>query len=445
VPDLQTLHYGQSRLLNDTTKDEHVVVAGYGYGKTKFGPRWSSKRVTDNKKSVESLVIAPNNRLLKNRCLVEYQAHLASMGMVEGKRGHYRVYQSTGDLRLVFNWGHTVHFLSGETPDNIISYNASHIWIDEPAVMDEAVIQRAVGRLRCPDAEYRQILFTGTPEGTNWFYERFHPDKVARQEGSPFSESETSLILHGSSYDNRFLPASYFRMLEKEFGWDSALFANYVLGEWVSLSRNRFYFKFDDVHHVADCPPNLACGELYLSFDNNVGCLAWAAMQPYQHALLSTTDQGYAVVKANNADAENLHVACEQFARAFHPSFWRHHHVWVYGDAALWDRSNQTHQTGFALIQGLLKPHYPNLVIKAARPPNPSIQLRSICTNKFFGENRLLIDRGCRKVVLSARTTESKDGKVKKPKDDVVTHSMEAVDRVLMAIEPPKVAYRVAA
>jgi len=429
---------GQRRLIEDTTKSEHAYIAGLGGGKTTCGVRWDFRRVCDNEDSAESIVVAPNYRLLKNRCLAEYDLFLQHIGLRKGRNGDYTINQSSSDMKIVFARGHTIHFLSGAAPENIVSYNASHIWIDEPAIMSELVVQKVIERLRCPKARYRQILFTGTPEGLNWFFERFHPNKVPRIEGTKFSESDTRLILHGSTYDNRTLPEDYFRRLEEQYSWDENLYKNYVLGEWVDLSRDRFYYAFSESRHVGDYPPDSSVFQLYLSFDNNVGKFAWAALQPQFSG-------GVAVVKANAADASNALVACEQVIRAFPPEIWGNHIVTVYGDAVLYQRSREIHGTTFDLIRSLLKPYYPRLEVRARRQ-NPAIHDRSLCTNMFFGQNRLHIDRRLSAVILSARATkQAKNGEIEKSKDDNVTHLMEAVDRVLMALDPPKIKRQFAA
>lgn len=435
------LFAGQDRLFEDQTKAEHAIIAGLGAGKTTFGPRWDYKRVVDNCLSPESIIVAPNYRLLKNRCLAEYEQFLIAAGLREGSKGDFTINLSSSDMKITFRpdthrpGGHTVHLLSGAAPENIVSYNASHIWIDEPALMEEVVVQKTVERLRCPKAFYRQILFTGTPEGLNWFYERFHPNKVPRVEGTKFSESENRLILHGSTYDNTTLPESYLRALEEQYAWDENLKKNYMLGEFADLSRHRFYFAFSERNHVGDYPPRLPERQLYLAFDNNVGRLAWVAAQP-----LPGVDKGLAVVRANKSDAENVLVACAQIIKTF-PAEWKNHRVVVYGDAVLWHRSNVTFTTGFLIIKSALEKHFRNVEIKAPRR-NPFISDRSLCTNTFFGQNRLMIDRSCSAVVVSARTAQTdRLGKIKKPKDDDITHPMECVDRLTMALDPVRATF----
>lgn len=433
-----TVHHGQARLLNDRTKRRHAIVAGVGYGKTMAGPPWHFKRCRDNHLSPESLVIAPDNKLLESRCLAEYENFLVRIGLREDK--HFRVYRSSGKIRVNFRWGprgpnswsQNVYFLTAEAPKKIVSYNTSHAWLDEPALMHRQVDKNVTKRMRCPRAFYRQRLYTGTPEGMdgNWFYETFHPDKVVRRDGSPFSESRTALVLHGRSHDNPYLDQEYLDMLDEEFGFDEQYYANYILGEWVSLSKDRFYFNFT-TKHIGDFPPMPELPRLILSFDNNVGCMTWAAIQPYADR--------YLVVADNGGTGRNIDEACEQFVDAFPPEVWGGHEIQVMGDAALWARSTHSSETGYAMIRRKLRDHYPNLTVKA-HVQNPFVEERSRCTNRLLKAKRLLVDRRAKRVISSAQSAEThpKHG-IKKPSGDQVTHAMEAVDMALVVLEPSRI------
>lgn len=427
----RTIHYGQDVLLGDRSHRDHLLLAGVGYGKTWFGPPWHFKRCLENPKSKESIVIAPTYKLLKDRCLQDYLQFLLDIGFVEGQ--HYRANRS--EPSISFPWGHKVIFLSGEAPNRIVSYTISHAWLDEAALLDEQVRKNVIKRLRCPNALYRQMLYTTTPEGLNWLFDLFHPDKLHRGENEVISRSESKLVLHGRSLDNPYLDEEYFQMLMDEFGFDSAYYANYVLGEWTSLSKNRFYFSFSDGLNVKDVELDRANRQLYLSFDNNVGCMTWATMQD------QPVDENIAhcVLADNGANGRNIQDACEQFIQAYPPEDYKNYFITVLGDAALHARSPHSYQTGYQIIEGLLKPHYPLLKI-AAHHGNPFVEERSRNTNRLFANKKLFISKRCRKVIMSAKTTES-DGKggVKKPSGDVITHPMEAVDMALMVIDPPKV------
>lgn len=401
---------------------------------TRYGPIWSLKRCIDNHRSPEFLVIAPDNKLLKNRCLAEFESFLTTIGMVESK--DFKINLSTGDMKIVFRWGlrpwsQSVFFLSGEVPSKITSYNAFGAWVDEPGLMVDEVFTRLYMRLRCPLAFYIQTLYTGTPEGITYFSERFSPPNVQPTDDSRFSESDTQLVLHGASHDNPYLSEDFLRTLEKEFGHDPSYYANYVLGRPASLSKDRFYFSFDERKNVGDWPPDPATTTLIPSFDNNVGQLTWAALQPFEDK--------YVVVADNGGKARNLQEACIQFIERFPPEIWGKHSMPVMGDAALHARSNQSYDTGFDVILDKLKPHYPRLFIQAARG-NSFVEERNRCTNKALADGKLVVDRGALKVLESLKKVEmGPNGKPKKGPKDTKTHAMEAVDHALIELMPPQI------
>lgn len=428
----RTTHYGQKLLALDSKHTEHLILAGVRYGKSFFGPLWHFYRVKKNaaQGAKLSLVVAPNYKLAKQVCLSYYKNFLISSGLKEGR--HFKINKS--DLAIFFpTLDHTVLTLSGETPERIIAYTSSHAWNDEAASSCVEVRNNILQR-NSFNCTYQQTLHTTTPIGTdNWLYDVFGPHKVPRIEGTPhsISERESKIVLHGKTHDNPYLSQRYLDTLERELSWNQNYYLNYVCGEWVDLSQKRFYFAFDQSAHTGDFTPQLATKDLYFSFDNNVGKLAWVAGQPLQNV-----EKGLAIVEANKSDAYNVQHACEQIIAAFPPDKWRNHRISIYGDAVLWDRSNVTYTTAFDIIKSTLRAKYSQVEVRAKRR-NPFITDRSLCTNTFFGQNRLVINKTCSAVILSARTAQmGRDGKIKKPSNDDVTHPMECVDRLTMALDP---------
>ena len=427
----RTFHHGQKRLILDRDFGDHVVLAGVGYGKTWVGPPWSVDRVIANPKSLESLVIAPTYKLLR-RCFKEYVKYLLYLGMVPGKGGDFVFNKSDPSITYTHN-NHTVQGVSAENPDRLISYTTSHIWCDESALFEDEIIRRCYQRNRCPDAAIRrQILHTTTPEGTNHMYERFGPDKCNRIEGTPYSEGKGKLVLHGRSHDNPYLDEEYLQTIESEFGWDSLYYSNYVLGEWVSLSRNAFYFKFS-LEAVGDYPLKTDHPFMYLTWDSNVDLMTWLVFQRH--------GKDYHVCSENGSTGRNIQDACQQFIQAYPPARFKDWTIVVLGDASLHKRSDQTYTTGYDVMMSILKPLYPLMTLKAHRD-NPFVEERSRCTNHLFSTNSLKIDKSCRKLIMSAKTAESDGkGKIKKPAGEKVTHPMEALDMGLIVLEPPQVRF----
>lgn len=429
MSDELTLHYGQDRLLFDRTHRDLGICAGVGYGKSHFGGPWLEEGRLANPKSKTALIIAPTYRLLKHVSFAKYLEFLRACGYREGRGKAADYFVNKAELAVHFRSGQETICVSGTDENALVAYTAYRIWMDEAALLSREIRRRALKRLRCPKAKFRQILHTFTPEGLNWLYELFHPDQLTRSD--VFSEDRTRLLLHGSSFDNPYNDEEFLQALWDEFGWDEPYYQNYVLALWVSLARNRFYFAFDETKHVGNHPLIPELREFDLTFDFNVGKMSWSVIQ--------RIGSMYRVCACNRANGRNIDDACEQFIEAFPPAIYGGFKIAVLGDASGHDRSTQSYVTGYEIIKNRLEKHYPRLTIEA-HLSNPFVEERSRVTNMLFAKSRLYIDRSCRTVIESAKTAETdiKRG-IKKPKDDNVTHPMEAVDMGLIVREPPKV------
>lgn len=425
-----TLHFGQDVLLHDLTCRDHAVVAGVGYGKSDFGPKWLEyRRLFVNPKSQYFLITAPTYRLLKKVCFAKYVSFLTDvceMRQGRGKAADFSV--NWADMVIAFRTGQEVLGVSTTDPNSNVGYTVADAWLDECALSDPETRRRVIKRLRCPNARKRQILHSTTPEGMNWLYDVFNPEKCPRE--GVFSRGPNRLVLHGSSHDNPYLDEEYLQGLEDEFGWDERYYQNYVLGWWVSLLRNAFYFAFDEQRNVGDYKLDHRLPEMILTFDFNVGKMAWAVIQRY--------GREYRVVHANRCNGRNADDACEQFIADFPPQKYRNWEINVLGDATGYSRSPSSYETPFDVIEAKLKAHYPHTNIRAHRK-NPFVEERSRVTNRMLKETRLVIDRSCVKIIESAKTAETdrRTGIKKTANDKDMTHPMEAIDMALMVLEPP--------
>lgn len=432
-----TLHYGQDRLLNDTQHKFNLAIAGVRYGKTCFGAKWHFRRACANSESRESLVVAPDNKLLREKCLDEYVQLLEALDLKENHSRGFKVNLSVPHLEFRFHKArHKVIFLTGEKPRKIVAYTASHAWADEIAICDEQVHKNLVKRVSCPKAKHKlQLLYTTTPEGTNWLYEKFASDDLEQVEGEPFKKSRSALILEGSSFDNPYLTQDYLDSIVDEFAWDTAYYENYILGKFTSLSRDRFYFSFNERTHLGDYPLQHDINSMFLCWDANVGQMTWTVVQDIA--------KDYYVCDENGSNGRNIDDACEQFINRYPPAKYGGWRITVLGDASLHARSTHSYLTGYQIIEENLKKHYPLLRVAAPRG-NPFVEERSRCTNRLLAQGKLHISKNCKKVIQSLKLSES-DGKggIKKPSDDRHTHAMESVDMGLIVLEPPKIERRI--
>lgn len=398
-----------------------AAVGGVGSGKTSLIYPWHHDRCLINHESSYSLVVAENGKYLKLR-FKGYCDYLESIGYREKR--HYWCSRSS-PLSIRYWFGHEVLFWSAET--KIVSLNTSHDSQDEPALFSEDTALEIDQRRRCPKAKLLQSLSATSPEGLNWFYKFFGTG--VKKEGR-YSFNDQKLVLHSSTYDNTFLPKEYVEILRRRFGWNKGYFDNYVMGLWVSLAQNAFYFSFTD-DNLEAIPLDRDIKRIVISCDNNVAKMQWVAIQE--------KDGLFNVFKANNGTARNIQVLAQEIKEAFPPAQFRDWDLHIAGDAVLHHRSNQTYTTGYELLTSILKPHYPRLKIIAYRG-NPEVAERSFVTNQALAEGRLVINPDCGRVVDSVRATLAggRSG-ILKPNNDDVTHAMEAVDHALCCLNPIKI------
>lgn len=412
--------YGQRRLIEDKEHKYLAAIGGVGSGKTTLGYSWHFLRCIENAESRYSLVVSLNGKYSKIN-FNGYVEYLESIGMQEGV--HFKLNRSA-PYSIKYFFGHEVLFWSAET--KIVAVTTSHDWADESALFDQDRIWELEQRRRCSKAKLRQSLQTTTPEGYNHTYEFFASEDMQRQ--GRYSIGQNKLVLHSSSYDNHTLPEDFFKGLEERFAWDELYFRNYVMGEWVNLARNAFYFgASEDTIQEIDVNPEIR--ELILTFDNNVGKMQWVVLQ--------NIGKIYAAVEAGKGTARNIQEACDEFEKSFPVAQWGNHYIKIAGDAVLHHRSEQTYTTGYELIEHILREKgYQRLNVIAERS-NPLIVERSMSVNKMLKELRLVINPKCKRVVHSLRSTQS-DGKggIVKPSKDEVTHAMEAIDHAICVLEP---------
>ena len=425
-----TRHYGVRDLYNDRTSSALLILAGVGFGKTTSGIDLMERSRTLNPASDEFLIIAPTYKLLKQRCFSDYRKHLLRIGLVE-KRDFFL---NKSEPRITFpeTSKHTEQHLigiSGDNPDAIVSYNSAAAWVDEAALCVEDVHKNIVQRNRCPKAKFRQRIYTSVPIGLNWLYEVFNPEKL-EWTSDVHERSKSKHVLHGTSFDNPYLDDIYLKELQDEFGWDTAYFDNYVRGLWVNLAKDTFYFSFVESKYVDDYPFVPDIQTMYQCWDSNVGQMTWTVIQ-------NVAGQ-YRVTDENGSNGRNIEHACEQFITRFPPEKFQRYHIVVLGDASLHARSPHSYQTGYQMIESILRPHYPLLEVRA-HYGNPFVEERSRCTNGLFAKGKLVVNRTCRNVIKSAKMSES-DGKggIRKKSVDTVTHAMESVDMGLIVLEPSK-------
>jgi hypothetical protein len=427
-----------NRILKERQRFNLVLSAAIGWGKTHVGARWHFDRILQNKDSKLSAILAPSYKLLRHLILPRYTEYLTSIGLVQGV--HYKV-QTSPDLIITFSFGHKVMFLSGDNWKNIVAYDLSHAWIDEPGFLRDEVFYQVVERIRDPKANILQVLFTGVSQGAHTAYFQRFASRDYKTDGEyffgepRFKYNEDTLVMFAATQENPILKPQVLDNLKSAYGHNEKLWKAHAFGLFIPFSENTVYDFTDE--NVTSSPPKIKNGDtLYLTWDFNPGQVAWVA---------SAKKDDYLFCLAENEQmSRTTEEAAQQFVNQFPPAQYRDLRIRVYGDAAGYTRTSQSWYSDFDYVEQTLKKYYSNVKIEAKRC-NPLITERIIAMNRQLATNpltnekhRLIVAKQCPKLIQSLQiTTYNDNGGIFKPKGkDLHTHASDALGYLVHEIMP---------
>lgn len=447
---------GQERLLkNETQGADHVVVAGNYYGKTTFGATWFTDRLFKNLNSDFSLITAPKEDLLKKGAMLRCIQYWDSLGLRRsGPFADYKIVGNPPDIKWRLGGsrkgeGHTTMCRSvhRSAVGTLVAVDVSHAWMDEPGLSPLQAHIEVTKRVRCQNAVLRQKLYTGTPEGVNWFGEMIS-DPDLQEEGHflagpeeleipRFSVGDKKIVLHGTTYDNPYLPEDYIQGMLRAFGWNPNLKLAYIYGQVVPVYEFRGYDYDRTKHRKTGLQPFDDGRPLWLGWDFNVtingaGGVSWVTLQEDAGDLYCAAE--------NRGSSRTTWEAVDDFIKQFPTGKWGSTEIIITGDANGWARNSATYNVNYDLIREKLRAAgYRNVTIKAPRG-NPSIEFRLTCVNRLFCSDHpetLFIGANCNKLDKSLmQTVINKKGKIVKPQADTHTHPADALGYPVTQLRP---------
>lgn len=187
-----------------------LFLGGIGSGKTYAGVL----RMLTMPAGTRGCIIAPTYRMARDVVLPTIEQLCAPA--IE------RIARADMEVRLI---GKRVVLLRSAThPDRLRGLNLDWVWIDEAALVPEALWQVALGRLRHAP---RRWWLTSTPRGrNNWLYERFG------------RENPAGALIKSRTADNHYLSPEYEALLRAQYG--DTLAAQELDAEWVDWHSEWF-------------------------------------------------------------------------------------------------------------------------------------------------------------------------------------------------------------
>lgn len=218
VPSISLDLLPAQRALWDSTAPKVAFVGGYGAGKTRAAVYKMVQLSIANRRAGVSLFLEPTYPMVRDVAMRSAVEVLEEMGLPYALRRA----EATLDIGPPDDVWHRWLLRSGDVPERLVGVNACAAVIDEPALQDEEVALRVVGRLREPRARQRQLVLTGTPEGMGWL----HRWCVV----SPPPDLE---LVRARTSDNPFLPPEYEAGIRERYSPEQA--RAYLEGEFVRL------------------------------------------------------------------------------------------------------------------------------------------------------------------------------------------------------------------
>jgi hypothetical protein len=261
-----------------------ILVGGYGAGKTLIGCKRLIALALENAPCFVA-VVSPTFPLARHTVIATIYNLLAGKQTLLGVRQFwFRYNKSTHEFKIRYRGRQaTIIVYSGENPDSLRGPNLAAAYLDEPFLMDQAVFEQMVARVRHPDARKSEIIMTGTPEQLNWGYDLCMGELKDRMADLGVENLSVGMI-QASTRNNLALPEHYVKRLEGTLA-DKAADA-YIEGKFVNLASGLVYYGFDPMpggrHVTTDGDPDvngkLPDGvELGIGMDFNVNPMAMTA------------------------------------------------------------------------------------------------------------------------------------------------------------------------
>ena len=232
-----------------------AIVGGLGSGKTRAGTMRAVLLLLQNK-GVNVGIFLPTYDLLRLRAMPGVEEDLAMMGL------KFHVNKSEFKIDVV-GYGFII-FRSYDNPSKIVSFEVAHSIVDEidTLPMDKAALvwRKITERTRQKFEGKNTIGVVTTPDnGINGFV--YHKWVKLQQKGY--------VLYKASTYSNPFLPKDYAEQILANY--DPVLAELYLLGDFVSLNKNKVYHFFDRKKHHVQRVLNEHDTLIHIGLDFNIG------------------------------------------------------------------------------------------------------------------------------------------------------------------------------
>lgn len=419
--------------MQDATTEVFGVTAGLGAGKTHGLTQWHHYLTTLNRESRFSGFLMPSYQKIHDAGLPTYQKVLDTFGLVKDR--DYKIIKSPFPKLIYLDRKvkHEVHFLTAESPKNIVAVEFSHGTEDESGAIEREASDNFRSRIRDPNATRSQLFRGGAPQGINDFAAQFDsyelPGWNTRDARDHYQEERRQRRFILWTDDNPYLKSSYLRLLDDTYGHNPNLLKSYRYGLFCALSEGVAISNYMPQKHDLELVVKDPFREIDLTFDFNANPMTWLAIQyqPIYHGRKET--RRYVVVAEADQGADQLEDAVCEFSAKFPLGHFKDTPINIYGDRSGHAGSHKVRGSDYERIYKILKElGYHNVTIRASK--QVALEVDSVeALQWMFAHNLLGVYKELRSLKRSLMATKWRDGvrKLDKPAGETHTHATDAL------------------
>lgn len=198
---------------------------------------------------------SPTTKMLKRDVIPTFREIAAESGI------QFRYKAQDGELHFP-ETNSIIYLYHGEDDGaSIGGANLAFMGINEASRCSWNVAQAAFARVRIRTAPNPQVVMSGTPEEFNWVYKRFIENPMTN-----------SRIIYGNTREAHHLGDWYVNMLMDSY--DEVTLQQYLEGQYVPRTGNRFLHKFDRFKHMTEKAVRILDADIWVNVDFNVNPMA---------------------------------------------------------------------------------------------------------------------------------------------------------------------------
>lgn len=432
--------------LQDYRSDLIAVTGGFGSAKSYGSWQWLYDRLVQFPDCKTAFYTEPVYHLLKSVTIPTFYKFAESIGLKENK--HFRINKSPPQIIEIFNKKNRQEVLlrTCQNPEMLIGFNTGLGVMDEAASCKDEALSKLISRNRMVFAGKPQMLLPTTPEGINWFAERFDSDTLPNWARVTSRVAELRSVIDGielfskrirvETADNaKYLPSGYIAALKQTYGFNPNFIKSYLFGYFAPFSQGlaveNYNPKIHDLRQREIAAPNQV---IFLTLDWNANPISWLAITARINEFKQVE---YTVNEESQLGYGQIDDAMIEFESKFPVGLYRDAEIQIDGDPSGFNDSHKTPYNDFKKTKMVLDNlGYRNVHIQATDKKMRQIDtLDSV--NTVFYEDRLYLNPDIRELKRSLAMTQlvKNQRKIDKPAGEDWTHKLDALKYLICRLE----------